>query len=225
MPEDYLLGRRRRLSRPEGTLLDDKTKSKMMSVLAEKLDPDRAGVLVPGVDRREWSAVLREASQMFAQAADKTAGETSAGQGGAEGKALPRSGSRPVLFTDGASRGNPGPAAAGAVVYLGQDQVGSLSKALGIKTNNQAEYEALLEGLKLVRELGFGEVSIRSDSQLMVRQIQGRYRVKDPKLKPLFQRAKAMLKEFSGYDIVHIERGLNHVADGLANKALDAGRG
>ncbi len=216
--------------------MDNHTKSKMMAVLAEEFDLDRARARIPGPSRREWEAVLREAAGLFEPKGRATA--LRKGGGGNEPPApLPATGpgaeqglrtepqTRPVLFTDGASRGNPGPAAAGAAVFLGRDQVGSLSRALGIQTNNQAEYEALILGLELVRELGFDQVSIRADSQLMVRQIQGRYKVKDPKLKPLFGRAKAVLKEFSGYDITHIDRGLNRIADGLANQALDAGEG
>ena len=202
----------------------------MLAALARELDLDRARVLVPGFERDQWAAVLGEAAALFGARGEKPGAgpeksgdrapstpprKPGAGEGGPK--------ARPVLFTDGASRGNPGPAAAGAAVYLGQDQVGTLSRALGVKTNNQAEYEALLLGLELVRELGFDQVSIRADSQLMVRQIQGRYKVKDPKLQPLFGRAKAALKEFSGYDITHIDRGLNQIADGLANKALDGG--
>ena len=221
-------------NRPSGRgPLDNLKKSRMMAVLARELDLDRAMAREPGLDRRQWRSVLEEASRLFHPDSGGNLGfpgedgtKTAPEQPSAASHQAPLNRpARPVLFTDGASRGNPGPAAAGAAVFLGQDQVGSLSRALGIKTNNQAEYQALLLGLKLVRELGFDQVSIRSDSQLMVRQIQGRYKVKDSKLKPLFDQARSALKEFSGYDIVHVERGLNRIADGLANQALDAGGG
>ena len=210
--------------------MDNLKKSKMLAALAREMDLDRAMALEPGADRGQWQAVLEEAAGLFSpvtgtEAAAPDQSEPTPLPSAPPAGKRPDQAARPVLFTDGASRGNPGPAAAGAAVYLGQDQVGSLSKALGIKTNNQAEYQALILGLELVRKLGFDQVSIRADSQLMVRQIQGRYRVKDPKLKPLFEQARSVLKEFSGYDIVHVDRGLNQIADGLANKALDAGRG
>ena len=126
------------------------------------------------------------------------------------------------MFTDGASRGNPGPAGAGAALYLGELKVGQAYRKLGRMTNNRAEYEALLMGLELAREKGFRRIQIRADSELMVRQIEGRYKVKNQDLKPLYQSAMALLNRFDSYSIIHIERALNKEADSLANLALDS---
>lgn len=199
--------------------MNDRYKAAALSLLAREMDLARAMELQPGMSPEEWRSLLREAASLFLERGAAGAGEQLPGPE----VTLPEApaGLRPVLMTDGASRGNPGPAAAGGILRLGKEVVGRISQPLGIKTNNQAEYEALLLGLELVRRLGFKEVSIRSDSQLLVRQLEGRYKVRDPKLKPLFQRAASALKALSGHDIVHIRRELNREADALANKALD----
>ncbi|MBI2082058.1 MAG: ribonuclease HI family protein [Deltaproteobacteria bacterium] len=126
------------------------------------------------------------------------------------------------LYTDGAARGNPGPAGAGA--YLcdeNGDTVAELCEYLGETTNNIAEYRALLLGLKKAIELGFDEIEVLADSELMVRQLLGRYRVKNEGLKPLFQEAVRLLKQFKKYSIKHVFREANLDADRLANQAVD----
>jgi len=127
-----------------------------------------------------------------------------------------------TLFVDGACRGNPGPSAAGIVI---QDADGTVllerGLFLGAGTNNVAEYRALVEGLGLAAQLNFERVSVRTDSQLLVRQILGDYRVKDEKLRPLFQEALRRLRGFAGSDIQHIPRAENKHADRLANKAMN----
>lgn len=194
--------------------MDAKTKAQALLGLADKLDFHRAGAALDLTDD-DWRDLLTEAALALDPdaALESAPVEPPRADGAAKG--------RPVLFTDGASRGNPGPAAAGAALYLGQDKVGEVSAYLGRMTNNQAEYRALLLGLEKTLNLGFSEVSIRSDSQLMVRQIEGAYKVRDAGLKPLYDKAMALLKRFGGYDILHIGRGLNNEADGLANRALD----
>jgi len=131
-------------------------------------------------------------------------------------------GGRLVLHVDGASRGNPGPAAYGVVV---QDESGRIvaeaAKAIGRATNNEAEYHGLIRGLELAREHGAREVAVRADSQLMVRQINGRYRVKSARLRPLHLRAMRLLNTFSRREVEHIPRESNARADALANGALD----
>ena len=130
--------------------------------------------------------------------------------------------SKYLLYTDGAARGNPGPAGAGAFICKPDGSaVAEISKYLGETTNNVAEYRALLEGLKKLVAMGAGDVEILADSQLMVRQIQGSYRVKHPNLKPLFEEALALLKKIRHYSIRHIEREKNGEADRLANEAID----
>ena len=126
------------------------------------------------------------------------------------------------LYTDGAARGNPGPAGAGALLCdSGGRAIAELCEYLGEATNNVAEYRALLLGLKKAAELGGGEIEVLADSELMVRQLSGRYRVKNEGLKPLFQQAVRLLKEFEKYSIRHIDREQNYEADRLANRAID----
>ena len=127
-----------------------------------------------------------------------------------------------LLYTDGAARGNPGPAGAGAFICTpAGEAVAEIAEYLGETTNNVAEYRALLAGLKRLVELGAVEVEIRADSELMVRQLSGRYRVKHPNLRPLFQEAVALLKKIPKYSITHILRERNKETDRLANQAID----
>lgn len=128
-----------------------------------------------------------------------------------------------TLFADGGSRGNPGPAASGAVI-LSPD--GTLLREvptfLGRATNNVAEWTALVTGLEAARELSIRRIAIRLDSELVVKQITGEYRVKHPDLQPLHRRAKALLRTFERYDLRHVPRCENKLADGLVNRVLDA---
>jgi ribonuclease HI len=127
-----------------------------------------------------------------------------------------------TIHCDGASRGNPGPAGAGAVVV---DPSGNLRiedcKFLGAATNNVAEYEALLLGLEAARRYGARKIQVFSDSELLVFQLTGRYRVRNPGLLALWQQAINKLKKFEAYAISHIDRSLNYEADRLANQAID----
>jgi ribonuclease HI len=127
-----------------------------------------------------------------------------------------------VVMVDGAARGNPGQAGCGAAIY---DENGvvvrQLSRYLGRTTNNVAEYEALLMGLEALLELGRRQIVVQSDSELLVRQLNGQYRVKDEKLKVLFHRAITLLRQFDSYRILHVGRELNKLADRLANQAID----
>lgn len=126
-----------------------------------------------------------------------------------------------ILYCDGASRGNPGEAGCGALLVDPNGKKISLSKYLGITTNNQAEYAALILGLLELKKRKAKDVEIRADSQLMVRQMLGEYRVKHPDLIPLYQEAKSLLENFHHVDIKHIYREENREADKLANEALD----
>lgn len=125
-------------------------------------------------------------------------------------------------MVDGAARGNPGEAGCGAAIY---DDTGAvvkeLSRYLGHATNNVAEYEGLLLGLEALLELGRKKIVVQSDSQLLVRQLNGEYRVKDEKLKVLHQRALALLRQFDSYRILHVRREMNKLADRLANRGID----
>ncbi len=127
-----------------------------------------------------------------------------------------------LLMVDGAARGNPGQAGCGAVIC---DETGAvvkeLSRYIGHATNNVAEYEALLMGLEALVQMGRKKIRVQSDSQLLVRQLNGEYRVKDEKLKVLYQRAVGLLRRFVGYRILHVPRELNKLADRLANRGID----
>ncbi len=129
-----------------------------------------------------------------------------------------------ILYTDGAARGNPGPAAIGIVLT---DTYGHViqetGKIIGRTTNNVAEYQALLHGLAMAQAHHATELELRMDSELLVRQLQGSYKVRAVNLKPLFERAKKGLARFPKKTLIHIPRELNHRADELANLALDQG--
>ena len=127
-----------------------------------------------------------------------------------------------VMFVDGASRGNPGPAAIGVTI---KDERGklitSISRRIGRATNNQAEYRAIIAALEEAVRLDVKQVDIKTDSELVVKQINGEYRVKKTTLKPLYQQVKQLQSQFKGFTITHIPRRQNFEADKLANKALD----
>lgn len=125
------------------------------------------------------------------------------------------------IFADGGSRGNPGPAGAGAVINIDGETVCSLSKFLGSTTNNVAEYNGLILGLEKARELGLEHVEAAMDSELVVKQMNGEYRVKNEKLVPLFIKARQLASGFASFKIVHVRREHNKVADRLANQAMD----
>ncbi len=125
------------------------------------------------------------------------------------------------LFIDGASRGNPGRAGAGVwMTNGGGRKVVEMSRYLGHKTNNEAEYWALLLGLREARRLGGKSIHIFTDSELIERQVKGLYRVKHPNLKGLHKIVTQNLKEFSSFDIQSIPREQNQEADRLANQAI-----
>lgn len=128
-----------------------------------------------------------------------------------------------LLFADGASRGNPGPAAYGFVL---DDPDGkpraAAGRRLGAATNNVAEYQALIAGLHCALEHGVKSLEVRMDSELVVRQMTGVYRVKNAGLKPLFEEAQRLSQQFESFGIAHVRREHNTRADLEANKALDA---
>ena len=130
---------------------------------------------------------------------------------------------RLVIYADGAARGNPGPAGIGVVV---EDERGrvlrEVSQFVGRKTNNQAEYMALIQGLEAAAEYQADAVQVRLDSELLVCQLRGEYKVKSPLLKPLMSQVQDLLARYKVVGIEHIERQYNRAADRLANRAIDA---
>ncbi len=134
---------------------------------------------------------------------------------------------RLILFTDGGARGNPGPAAAGGIVADEEGNVlDSFSRYLGTCTNNVAEYRALIEGLARTQRICAAapcrEVAVRMDSELIVKQMRGEYRVRHPQLKPLYEEARALVRTFPcPVFFTHVPREENAAADRLVNEALD----
>jgi ribonuclease HI len=131
---------------------------------------------------------------------------------------------RLVVNVDGGARGNPGPAAAAAVVTAEDGTVlDEASERLGHVTNNVAEYRGLLLGLERARALGATEVAVINDSELIAHQVNGRYKVKHPDMKPLHAQALAALAGFDAWSVTPVPRARNAEADALVNRALDAG--
>lgn len=129
-----------------------------------------------------------------------------------------------TVNVDGGARGNPGPAAIGAVVRDGDGEVlEERGERIGRATNNVAEYRALLLGIELAAAHGAGELELVGDSELIVRQVEGRYKVKDATMKELHGQVKAALAPFGSWSIRHVRREQNADADRLVNQALDAG--
>ncbi len=127
-----------------------------------------------------------------------------------------------VLRTDGGARGNPGPAGSGFVLEEpGGAVVRSGGRFLGVATNNQAEYDALIWGLETALEHGVRTIEVRADSELVVHQCNGRYRVKNAGLVPLHKKACELLARFDSAKVTHVRREENFAADGLANQAMD----
>ena len=129
------------------------------------------------------------------------------------------------IHIDGASRGNPGPASVGVVIRDGAGEtLKEHHRYLGEATNNVAEYSALSDALALARELGGTELAIRSDSQLLVRQFNGQYRVKNPALFKMLSEIQKIRHQFTSIALIHVPREENKDADRLANLALDQAR-
>jgi ribonuclease HI len=130
---------------------------------------------------------------------------------------------RILAYTDGAARGNPGPAGAGAILRDAADGrvLAEIAVGLGRATNNVAEWTAVRLALEKAHELGATHVDLRMDSELVARQITGVYRVKHPDLKPIHAAVMAMLRGLDGYTVGHVPRELNKDADRLSNIAID----
>jgi ribonuclease HI len=131
-----------------------------------------------------------------------------------------------IAHTDGGARGNPGPAGYGVVIHDSRGKkAAALSEYLGRQTNNFAEYQALIAALEYAVEQGPKALKVISDSELMVRQIKGIYKVKDPTLRDLHARASQLIRQLGWFEIEHVLRGKNREADELANAAMDKGSG
>ena len=191
---------------------DREDEAAVLRVLADKLDVFQTLREFPDLSAAELRTLLLRAAEILSQpppSQAKTSVKTPEGLW--------------QLFTDGASRGNPGPAGAGFVLLDPQGEVAAEKAVpLGRATNNIAEYEALRLGLEEALGHGASRLQVRLDSQLVVRQISGRYQVKSPQLGELHRKVKQLLAKLAWHDIVHIERGANRAADALANQAAAA---
>lgn len=127
-----------------------------------------------------------------------------------------------AVYADGASRGNPGPAAIGAAVFDGSGrEVHTVSRKIGRATNNEAEYRAAIAGLEAALALGARDIELVMDSELVVRQLNMRYKVRNPSLRRLFGRIKDLQWRFASFEVRHVRREENRRADQLANQAFD----
>jgi ribonuclease HI len=189
------------------------------SVARERLEA--AGVAVePGnTDHERWRARHAGATAVAYEGKVVVQGENAERLAGL----LREDGGRAHVYFDGASRGNPGPAAVGWVVLTGDGIVSEGGETIGETTNNCAEYEGLIRALEVASDYGFEEVRIRSDSELLVKQIRGEWDTNDPDLRERRVRARELLSEFDSWSIEHVPRELNERADELANEALDDG--
>jgi len=171
-----------------------------------------------GMTRERLGQLLEEAAERLAPTT-KERREDSAAEPAEETRGpIPRL----RLYSDGAARGNPGPSGAGAVlIEPGGQVVAKLGKYLGNQTNNYAEYMGLLLGLRHAKTLGAKEIEIFADSELLIRQLGGRYQVKSATLRPLYEEAVKLLNDFSRVKLVHVPREMNAAADEMSNLAID----
>lgn len=129
------------------------------------------------------------------------------------------------IFTDGGARGNPGPAASGAVIKSPDGKtLAEVAKYLGHTTNNQAEYTAIIIGLERAKKMGANRVTLFMDSELATKQLKGEYRVKDPEIAKRFLEVKNLLHQFDRVTFTHVRREKNKEADALVNKCIDEQR-
>ena len=190
------------------------TPAQLLLALAEH-DSLESACAALGIGKDTARRLLRGAAKQLAGATDSepkhTVRATSPGQV-----------RRVRVFSDGAARGNPGLAGAGAVVLDEKGNVlARLGRFLGRQTNNVAEYEGLLLGLRRARAMGAREVEVRADSQLLIRQLEGSYAVKNEALRRLHAEALALLRFFDKVELIHVPREENALADEMSNRAID----
>lgn len=195
----------------------------VLEALAASLDTAEVLSRFPGLSREQLRSMVREAASRLPNAAARPA----AGRGAAAGAVVPdaAAGAWPEEVTvhiDGGSRGNPGEAGVG--VFF-QDSAGTplqrIARYIGRATNNTAEYQALLVALARAREAGVKHLRVFSDSELLVNQVNGRYRTTVPHLQQLLQEAIRLMRDIKRVDVAHVRREQNREADALANEAMD----
>jgi ribonuclease HI len=183
----------------------------------EKLADAGARVSAGNSDHEEWRAELGDANavaygdKVVVQGSNPQDIET----------VLRDEGGHAYVYFDGASRGNPGPASIGWVIVTSDGIAAEGSETIGRATNNQAEYEALIRGLRAARDYGFDSVEIKGDSQLIVKQVTGTWNTNDPELREYRVTVREILTDFDDWELQHVPREINERADELANEALD----
>jgi len=186
------------------------TPAQLLLAIAEHETLEKTRAALQGLTREAAEKLLRGAARQLQQ--ERPAPEAK--------KAPPAH--AVIVYSDGAARGNPGPAGAGAVlVDPAGNVVARLGRFLGKQTNNFAEYQGLLLGLKHAKELGYRQVEVRADSQLLIRQLKGEYAVRHAGLKPLHAEALRLLRSFDAYQLEHVPREENALADEMSNRAID----
>ncbi len=203
---------------------------------AEKAREPAAGAGSKGIKVRKVTDVEKAAQKAAAEIDEamelskvererrrkERAAQEAAERAAAEAAAQAEAERRTRLFTDGAARGNPGPAGAGAVIVNPDGHVvAKIGKFLGDSTNNVAEYMGLILGLKRAKAMGIKELEVLSDSELLVKQLAGEYAVKADHLRPLHDEARALLQGFQWIQVRHIPREENAQADAMSNRAID----
>ena len=188
------------------------TPAQLLLAIAEHEALEKTRAALPGLTREAAQKLLRGAARQLQQEA---APVPLAPKEAVSGRVV-------RVYSDGAARGNPGPAGAGAVLTDADGNViARLGRFLGKQTNNVAEYQGLILGLAHALQLGYRNVEVRADSQLLVRQLKGEYAVKHAGLKPLHAEAIRLLRSFDRADVQHVPREENGLADEMSNRAID----
>lgn len=192
-------------------------KQRILKAVYKLIPWDRLYEEFPDATRRQVDELFRELGEYVSESPD--------GDPTPEGPPPDLSGRAVQIYTDGASSGNPGPAGIGIVILdPGGVELAARGAGIGRATNNVAEYRAVIEGLKMALKLGAARVRLCTDSELLVRQVEGAYKVKSARLRPLFDEVKQLLARFGGWEIRHVPRDLNTRADALATRHAQAGK-
>ncbi len=199
--------------------LDRQRLIRVLELLGERLPPELLRAEFPDLTRKDVRSLFQAVAEHLRCCEEWTDPAADSQEGGPGTRMM-----RVSLYCDGASRGNPGPSGAGVVLLDEKgEQIFELSRYLDNGTNNEAEYRALVRGLEAAADLGVKRIEIFSDSELVVRQLSGKYKVRNPRLRSLFDQAVSRLQQFDDYAIFHVGRELNQQADLLANEAIDRG--
>lgn len=197
----------------------------VLRFMAREEDFDRTLGEFPALKRSDLFSLLEHAAraaQAREEAAVKSVAQRPAAAPERPERKVPSGLKRVRVYSDGAARGNPGPAGAGAVLMDPEGEiVERLGRFLGVNTNNYAEYMGLIIGLERARELGVREVEVMADSELMIKQLGGQYKVKAENLRPLYEEALALLRTFDAVRLKHVPRAQNKDADEMSNRAID----